>query len=161
MVRRETSKVPPPKIEDEHVALSLSLLVQTVGDGGSGGLVDDPEHIETSNQTSILGGLTLRVVEVGGDCDDGIVDGAAQVGLGGLPHLDQDHGGDLLGSEVLGLALELDLDDGLPALVNDLEGKCFMSAWTQGHRTCGRSDALRRRRCSMGSWRPGSWRHHR
>ena len=111
------------KIEDEDVALALDLLVETIGDGGGSRLVDDAEDVEAGNETSVLGGLTLGVVEVGRDGDDGVVDGAAQVGLGSLAHLGQDHGGDLLGGEDLGLALELDLDDGLATTVDDLEGE--------------------------------------
>ena len=55
------------EIEDEDVLLGLGLTVETVGDGGSGGLVDDTENLETSDGTSILGGETLGVVEVGRD----------------------------------------------------------------------------------------------
>jgi hypothetical protein len=111
------------KIEDQDVALALDLLVKTVGNGSSGGLVDDTQDVEAGNETGILGSLTLAVVEVGGDSDNGVVDGGAKVALGRLAHLDEDHGGDLLGGEVLGLALELNLDDGLASLVNDLEGE--------------------------------------
>ena len=111
------------EIEDEHVALTSGLLVKTVGDGSGGGLVDDTKDVETSDHTSILGGLTLRVVEVGRDGNDSVGDGTTEVGLSGLAHLGEDHGGDLLGCEVLGLALELDLDDGLATLVDDLEGE--------------------------------------
>jgi len=111
------------KIEDEDVALTLGLLVKTVGNGSGCGLVDNAEDVEASNETSILGSLTLRVVEVGRDCDDGIVDSATEVGLSGLPHLDEDHGGDLLGCEGLLLALELNLDDRLAGLIDDLEGE--------------------------------------
>lgn len=57
------------KIEDKDVLLSLGLTVKTVGNGSSGGFVDDTENIETSDGTSILGSKTLRVVEVGGDTD--------------------------------------------------------------------------------------------
>ena len=64
------------KIVDEDVALTLDLLVKTVGDGGGGGLVDDTEDVETGDETGVLGGLTLGVVEVGGDGDDSVVDGA-------------------------------------------------------------------------------------
>ena len=58
------------EIEDKNVLLTLGLLVETVGDSGGGRLIDDSENLKTSNDTSILGGLSLRVVEVGGDGDD-------------------------------------------------------------------------------------------
>ena len=120
MVRSDTSKVPPPRSKIRTFA-HPRLLVETVGDGGGSGLVDDSEHVEAGNETGVLGGLTLRVVEVGGDSDDSVVDGATEVGLSDLSHLDEDHGGDLLGGELLGLTLELDVDDGLGILLNDLE----------------------------------------
>jgi hypothetical protein len=85
------------EIEDEDVALALDLLVETVGDGGSGGLVDDTEDVHSGDGTGVLGGLTLGVVKVRGDGDDGVIDGGSQVGLGGLLHLEEHHGGDLLG----------------------------------------------------------------
>jgi hypothetical protein len=110
------------KIEDKDVALTLNLLVETVGNGSSGRLVDDSENVETGDETGILGSLTLRVVEVGGDGNNSVVNRLAEVRLSSLTHLGEDHGGDLLGSEVLGLALELNLDDGLTTLVIDLEG---------------------------------------
>ena len=111
------------QIEDEDVALALSPLVETVGNGSGSGLVDDAHDVEAGNETGVLGSLTLRVVEVGGDSDDGILDGVTKVGLGSLPHLGQDHGGDLLRGEDLGLALELDLDGGLASLVDNREGE--------------------------------------
>lgn len=42
--------------------------------------------------------------------------------LRGYIYLGQDHGGDLLGGEGLGLTQVLDLDHGVGALLNDLEG---------------------------------------
>lgn len=62
-------------------------------------------------------------VEVGRDGDDGVGDLLAQVGLGNLLHLAKDHGGNLLRSELLLLAVDLDLDNGLSILVNDLVGE--------------------------------------
>ena len=111
------------QVENEDIALTLDLLVETVGDGGSSGLVNDTEDVKAGNETGVLGSLTLRVVEVGRDRDNGVVDGTTEVGLGGLTHLSEDHGGDLLRGELLGLTLELNLDDRLAVLVDDLEGE--------------------------------------
>jgi hypothetical protein len=109
------------EIENEDIALARDLLVKTVGDCSGGGLVDDTEDIHASNGTGVLGRLTLRVVEVGGDGDDGIVNGGTEVGFGGLLHLGEYHGGDFLRGELLLLTTVLDLDIGLAALAEDLE----------------------------------------
>ena len=69
---------------------TVGLLLHTVGKGGSGGLVDDTEDVQAGNLTSILGSLTLRVVEVRGNSDNGVLNGLAEVGLGGLLHLVED-----------------------------------------------------------------------
>jgi len=110
------------KIEDEDVSLGADLLVKTVSDGSSGRLVDDTEDVETGNGTGVLGGLSLRVVEVSGDSDDSVGDILSKVSLGGVSHLGEDHGGDLFGEEGLGLALVFDLDLGLGVVVDDVEG---------------------------------------
>jgi len=47
------------EVEDEDVLLTGVLLVETVGDGSGGGLVDDSENVETSDQTGVLGSLSL------------------------------------------------------------------------------------------------------
>jgi len=80
------------EIEDEDVLLALALLVETVGNGGSGGLVDDTADVETSDGTSVLGGLSLGVIEVSGDSDDSTGDSLAEVSLSDLLHLGEDHG---------------------------------------------------------------------
>ena len=128
------------EIVDDDLAFLVGL-VQTVGEGGGGGLVDDTENVETGDGTSVLGGGTLGIVEVGGDGDDGVGDLLAEVRLGDFLHLAQNHGADLLGGESLlttvhamsvlvshglfgcDLLLNLDLDSRLAALVDDLEGE--------------------------------------
>ena len=47
----------------------------------------------------------------------------SEVGFSGLLHLDQDHGGDFLGSKDLLALVGLQLDVRLSVLLNDLEGE--------------------------------------
>eukprot|EP01084_Bolivina_argentea_P109167 195120_1 len=111
------------QIEDQDVALLLILGVQAVGDGGGGGLVDDTEDLKVGDLTGILGGLTLVVVEVGGHGDNGLLNLLAELDLSNFLHLHEDHGGDLLGVELLGLTVEVDLEQGLVVSLGDnLEG---------------------------------------
>lgn len=51
------------QIKDENVLLPL-LLVETVCDGGSCWLVDDASHIQTGDDTGILGRLALCIIEI-------------------------------------------------------------------------------------------------
>merc|ERR1719508_46932 len=64
------------KIEDEDIRLpsSLALLVQTISNSSSCRFIDNPQNIETSNDASILSRLSLSVVKVGGDRDNGVGD---------------------------------------------------------------------------------------
>ena len=101
------------KVENEHIALTLLLLVETVGDSGGGRLIDDSLHGEARNGASVLGGLSLRVVEVSGDSDHSGFDFLAQVSLSNLFHFVQHHRRDFLSLELLGLTLEVDNDEGL------------------------------------------------
>ncbi len=95
------------------------LLVQAVGQRRRGGLVDDSEHLEAGDLTRVLRGLALRVVEVGGDRDDRLRHLLAEVLLGGVPHLLQDHRRDLRGR----IQLALDRNAGVSVLgLDDLEG---------------------------------------
>ena len=111
------------EIEDQHIALARHLLVETVSDGGGGGFVDDTEHVQAADDAGVLRRLALRVVEVGGNGDDGLGDCRAEVGLRGLLHLREDHRGDLFGRELLRLATVLDGDVRLAGLVDDFEGE--------------------------------------
>ena len=103
----------------DHDLLGL-LLIHAVGQSGGGGLVDDTLHVQTGDLAGVLGGLTLGVGEVGGDGDDRLGDGLAQIGLGVALQLLQDHGADLLrgvalavdGHLVVGAHLTLDGGDG-------------------------------------------------
>jgi len=111
------------EIEDENGFLLLDLFVETVGNSSGGGLVNDSLNVESSNGSSILGGLSLGIVEVSGDSDDGVDARFTEVLLSDFLHLDKNHGGDFLGHEFLGLSLVGNLDLGLLVLSGkDLEG---------------------------------------
>ena len=85
------------------------LLIEAVGEGGGGGLVDQAKDVEAGYSSGIFGGLTLRVVEVGGDGDDGAGDFGAEEALGVALELEEDVGGDLGGRE--GEAADVELED--------------------------------------------------
>ena len=94
------------QVEDEDLLVMVDL-VEAVSQSRSRRLVDDAQHLEASDLASVLGGLTLSVVEVSRHGDDGLGDGLAhlllRIGLQLLKH----HGGNLLG----GVVLAVDIDD--------------------------------------------------
>ena len=95
------------------------LLIQAVGQRRRGRLVDDAQHFEPGDLAGVLGGLALRVVEIGGDGDDRLGNFFAEIGFGGLFHFLQDEGGNLAGA----VFRALDLDPGVAVIaVDDLVG---------------------------------------
>lgn len=74
---------------------TVVLLLQTVGESSSSRLVDNTEDVKTSDLASILGCLTLGVVEVCRNSNNGILDGLAEIVLGSLLHLSENKTADL------------------------------------------------------------------
>ncbi len=109
--------------EVEHGDLLVLLLVEAVGERSGGGLVDDAEDLKAGDLAGVLGGLALRVVEIGRHGDHGLRDLLAEVGLGVGLQLAEDEGGNLLRGELLGLVAILHLDVGVAVFAfDDLEG---------------------------------------
>mmetsp|Transcript_21737 Transcript_21737/g.52312 ORF Transcript_21737/g.52312 Transcript_21737/m.52312 type:complete len:249 (-) Transcript_21737:104-850(-) len=133
---------PASEVEDEDILLAGLLLVEAVGDGRGRGLVDDAEHVEARDGPGVLGRLALRVVEVGGHGDHGVLDLLAKVRLRDLLHLGEDHGGDLLGGVGLLLALEEHLDVRLAGGVDELVREQLLVVHNRGVRKLAADQAL-------------------
>ena len=95
--------------EVEDGDLLVLLLVEAVGQGRGGRLVDDPRDLQAGDLAGVLGRLALAVVEVGRDGDHRLADLVAQVALGRLLELAEDHRRDLRRRVVL--AADPDLDE--------------------------------------------------
>mmetsp|Transcript_91639 Transcript_91639/g.264282 ORF Transcript_91639/g.264282 Transcript_91639/m.264282 type:complete len:110 (+) Transcript_91639:541-870(+) len=81
--------------------LAAVLLIEAIAQCGCCGLVNDPQDFQSSDGAGGLCGLPLGVVEVGGHCDDSLLDLSAEVPLGNLLHPSKHHGADLLGHKLL------------------------------------------------------------
>ncbi|KAJ0917543.1 putative glutamate dehydrogenase, NAD-specific [Helianthus annuus] len=83
------------QVENQDVLLAHTgrLLVQPIRNSSRSGLVDDSHDIKPRDDTCVLGGLALGVVEVGRDGDHRVFYGGAEVGFGDFFHLVQHHGG--------------------------------------------------------------------
>mmetsp|Transcript_19946 Transcript_19946/g.28113 ORF Transcript_19946/g.28113 Transcript_19946/m.28113 type:complete len:145 (-) Transcript_19946:350-784(-) len=104
------------QIEYENSLLALCF-VKTVRNGSRSWLVDDSHNVEASDGTSILGGLTLSIVEVGWDGHNGVSHFLAKVRLGDLLHLRENHSRDFFSGEHLVCSVNLDHDVWLAILL--------------------------------------------
>ena len=101
--------------------LLLGLIVQAVGQGCRCGLVDNTLDFEACDLAGVLGRLTLGVIEICGNSDDGLVDFLTQIALCVRFQLLQDERGDLLravllavdGAAVVRAHISLDGSDGV------------------------------------------------
>ena len=97
--------------------LLIFLLVETVRERRGRGLVDDTPDLETRDLAGVLGRLTLLVVEVGGNGNNGLGDLLAKERLGVLFELAKNHSRNLL----RGVNLLAYLDGGIAvSRANDL-----------------------------------------
>lgn len=76
-------------------------LVHAIRQGSGCRFIDNTQHIETSNLTRILCGLTLWVIEIGRNCDDGILHTCVEECLCCLLHFYQSEGSYLTGGVYL------------------------------------------------------------
>ena len=91
----------------------IGFFVQSVSERSGCGLVDDALDFEARDLAGILRGITLGVVEVSGNRNDGFRDLFAQFGFGIGLELGEDHCGNFRRRERLGLSVDFDLDVGI------------------------------------------------
>ncbi|EHH04711.1 putative NAD-specific glutamate dehydrogenase [Agrobacterium tumefaciens CCNWGS0286] len=110
------------------------LLVEAVSKRCRGRLVDDAQNIQTGNAAGILGCLTLGVVKIGRNGDDGLFDLFTEIGFSRFLHLLKDHRGNLRRGIIFVLSLHpcvaiVALDDfkGDKSLVL-FDGRVFVTA---------------------------------
>ena len=133
------------EVEDEDGLVVA--LVEAVGQGGRGRLVDDPAHGQARDLAGLLGGLALGVGEVRRHGDHRVGDRLAEVGLRVALELLQHERADLLGREVLVVDLlgpvgahvaldradgAVDVGDGLP--LGDLTDEDLAGLGERDHR---------------------------
>ena len=106
-------------IDDDQAGFAL---VQTIGQRGGCWLVDDAKHLKSGDLAGILGGLPLRVVEIGGDSDHRFSDALAEIGFGIFFQLAKNKAGNLARR----IFLAVNLYPGIAVLgVGDLVGDQF------------------------------------
>mmetsp|Transcript_12607 Transcript_12607/g.18878 ORF Transcript_12607/g.18878 Transcript_12607/m.18878 type:complete len:175 (-) Transcript_12607:360-884(-) len=86
------------------------LIIHSVGNCGSGRLIDYAVYIQARNCTGILCSPTLIIIEVGRNSNNRIIHFFSQIGLGSRLHLLKDHGRNFFRSELRYLSIRRNLD---------------------------------------------------
>merc|ERR1740121_2140313 len=68
-------------VVDQYIAFSAALLIKSIRDCGRSRLIDDAQHVQPADLTSIFCCLALRVVEVGRNSDHSIAHFGAKICL--------------------------------------------------------------------------------
>ena len=98
--------------EDRHVkcattkivhkdVLLTAFLVKAVGNGSGRGLVNDANHIKSSDSASVFSRLSLRIVEVCRYSNNSVLDLLSKIVLSSFLHLREHHRGDFFRGELL------------------------------------------------------------
>src|SRR5947208_3353868 len=68
---RDIERAPAEVVDGDYAFLQT---IESVGERGSGRLVDDPHDVEPRDTPGVACRLSLAVVEIGGHRDDGLLD---------------------------------------------------------------------------------------
>jgi len=89
--KKRNIKSTTTKIENENISFFFALSIKTIGNGCSCWFIDNSENVDSRNSSSIFGGLSLGIIEIGWDSNDSRFDGLTQVGFSNFLHLYKDH----------------------------------------------------------------------
>ena len=78
------------KIEHDDVLLSITL-INAVGNGCCSWLIDNPQNVKSGDETSILGSLSLSIIEVSRHSNYCMLNIATEIGLSDLLHFNKNH----------------------------------------------------------------------
>lgn len=115
-VKRATAQI-------EYRDLLVLLFVEAIRERSRRRLINNAEHFKSRDLARIFRRLTLGVVKVSWNGNDGLRHLFAKIGLGIGLKFSEDEGRDLLGRELLGLVARLNLNVGVAVFAfNNLEG---------------------------------------
>ena len=92
--------------EIEHGDEPAFLFLKPIGERRGGGFINDAQNLQSRNFARVLGGLALRIVEIGRHGDNRLFHCLAEIVFGGFLHLLQDERADL--ARRIGLTLGFD-----------------------------------------------------
>jgi len=98
------------QIENQDILFFRALLVQPISDSCRSWLIDNSQHIQARDGSSVLSGLPLLVIEVSGHSNHCILYLGTQERFGNLLHLDEYHRGNLFSLELFLFSFVLDYD---------------------------------------------------
>jgi len=79
------------KIENEDVLFSILLFIESISNSRCGRFVNNSENIDTSNNTSVFGCLSLWVIEVSRNCNNCLLHGLSKIFFGNRLHFLKNH----------------------------------------------------------------------
>ncbi|CAL1184352.1 unnamed protein product [Candida parapsilosis] len=91
-VQQGNIKSTTTQIENQNMSFLFGFTsTQTIGNGSSSWFIDNSQNVQTSNGTSILGSLSLSVIKVSWDSDNGFFNLFTNFSFSNFLHLGQNH----------------------------------------------------------------------
>mmetsp|Transcript_25648 Transcript_25648/g.36027 ORF Transcript_25648/g.36027 Transcript_25648/m.36027 type:complete len:248 (+) Transcript_25648:1127-1870(+) len=106
------------KIKDKNILFS-SLLVKTIRNGSSSWLVNNTKNVKSGDGSSILGSLSLSIIEICRASNNGVGNLSSKVSFSSFLHFGKNHSRNFFWRIDFGFSLKFDLDVRLSFLFDD------------------------------------------